>query len=358
MRNLFEFICGNGCENKRVIPLLFNRICQSKTLMDALHDGCYDGDGSKTIKDRYSFTTTSRELFYQMFFIKTVNGSICSMWNKKPKNKKRFYTLVANMSKRHHHYIDAGNFSILTIQSKKEIPYKGYVYDIEVENEHSFYTEFGEVHNCKFNNPSVLNIEFANTWNYISKNWELQEIVNVFEAALLNYVSPNLSKTCIFFDKENKLCRQHDTRGQSCRTYGITPEKEYKDKQLRLKILYQDRIDGVFKDQCNLVKTADGSVVTEKDTGKWWNDLVKLEASTGVGKDKINDGAEGTYRTYHDHMLIHLLSEKTLQELTVIRMYGSMQDRLIAVKQTVEAVKKRIESGIEKIHARKSGVKQ
>ena len=55
---------------------------------------------------------------------------------------------------------------------------------------------------CRVQNPQVLYVEFLNTWESMMTNWSLEDILATVEDAVLNYISTETTKGCIFFDKE------------------------------------------------------------------------------------------------------------------------------------------------------------
>lgn len=190
---------------------------------------------------------------------------------------------------------------------------------------------------CNFQCPQVLYCEFINTWRYILKFWSINDSVNVVERSIKNYLSQDIAKGCVFFDKEKKLCKIYRTRSFNCRVYAIIPAEEFNTRMNRLIMAYKDRFDVILRDQCNLVKTKDGKNITTEDTGKWWKELNKIEALL-VPKDLINDKADGSYRAYHDHILLQLFHPNTLMDLTQIRLYGTQQEKENATNTLIKSV--------------------
>lgn len=183
---------------------------------------------------------------------------------------------------------------------------------------------------CQMQNPSVLYSEFRNTWSFMLKEWDLDQLVSLIRKSIINYLSSNLTKGCIFFDKETRMCTQHDTRPYNCRIYGITPEEEFKPRYEKLKVLYEKKGEEL-RDQCNLVETVSGKKVTKKQIDRWWEELKEAEKTLGFSEEEINDSDGGTYRTYHDHLLIHLFPEDILRSLTFVKLNGDPIQKLEAV---------------------------
>jgi len=185
---------------------------------------------------------------------------------------------------------------------------------------------------CAFQNPQVLYSEFLLTWDYIVKNWTDERISKLIERSLENYFTDRTSKGCVFWDRDTRKCSQHETRPFNCRIYGITPEEEWKPRYERLKILYPDT-----REQCGLVSTEDDSEVTKKNIDKWWSELKGAEHSIGIDKDLINDNPTGSYRTYHDHVLLHFLGEDGLYTISDIREFGSDEEKKKCTAQLLSA---------------------
>lgn len=181
---------------------------------------------------------------------------------------------------------------------------------------------------CQLMNPSVLYVEFLNSWNHVVSNWSDEQIGNLIEASLRNYIFDKKTKGCVFFDKKTKMCSQHSTRPYSCRVYGIVPDEEFKPRYERLKVINPE-----IRYQCNLVETEDGSEVTTKKTDEWWNEVRRLERALGIEDNYITDEPHGSYRTYHDHILIHLFGEEYLYQLSLIRVHMDNEQKESIVNQ-------------------------
>lgn len=192
---------------------------------------------------------------------------------------------------------------------------------------------------CFLQTPQVLYTEFLNTWNNVSHNWNDIKFELLIERCLRKYLFPNKDKSCVFINKENSLCDQHTTRPLNCRIYGITPEEEFKPRYERLKVIYPEA-----RNQCNLVSTVNGEKVTIKDTDNWWLELCSIEMSIGIKKELITDASGGSYRTYHDHILIHILGEAGMEKLSELRVKGSPNEKEHTIINIINAMKKFKES--------------
>jgi|TARA_Y100000310_G_scaffold344276_1_gene456160 Fe-S-cluster containining protein len=197
-------------------------------------------------------------------------------------------------------------------------------------------------HCCHFISPQLLKIEFLNTWRHTVTGWTLEQIADLVEAAMNDYLDDKTSKGCVFLDRETSMCRQHDTRPLSCRSYGITPKEEFNSRYIRLKILYQDDITAVIKPQCNLVHTKDGRKVTVENTNSWWRELQALEAKIGIDRKDMTDEPGGTYRNYPEHILMHLLTTDNIQRLQQLRVYGNKLEKHAAKNEFMKYVRQNI----------------
>jgi Fe-S-cluster containining protein len=197
---------------------------------------------------------------------------------------------------------------------------------------------------CQIQNPHVLYVEFLNTWKHILKSWEWQKVANLIESALRNYLSKRATKGCVFFDMEKKLCSQHTTRPLACRVYGIEPEDEFKPKFEKLKVLYANNPEADIRPQCPLVSTVNGTKVTKKMTQDWWDKLVEIEKGLGVKKAQINDKTGGTYHTYHDHILLHVVPDVVMKQVQILRLHGKDDEKETAIQGIMEGFRKKLKA--------------
>lgn len=192
---------------------------------------------------------------------------------------------------------------------------------------------------CREQNPSVFYSEFLYSWTNVRASWENEKVVSLVERALINYLYDKPSKGCIFFDTESNMCSQHEHRPHSCREYGIVPDEEFRPRYERLRVLNNET-----KYQCQLVETADGSKITPEMTKKWWKDARQSDIILGVPENNVSDEPHGSYRTYHDHLLLHLLGEENLAGLSVVRLYGEDKDKKDVIEKMLVAVRSLVEN--------------
>lgn len=188
---------------------------------------------------------------------------------------------------------------------------------------------------CELQNPQVLYVEFLNAWNYILQNYANDDILNIIKLCLEKYLSESNIKGCIFFNTDRRLCTIHDQRPYNCRIYGITPDEEFKPRYEKLKVIYPH-----IKYQCSLVKTKDESTVTKKNIDNWWLELKSIEMSAGIKHDDIHDDIGGSYRTFYDHILLHLLGEEGMEYLTHVRLNFTADEKLKAIDNSLIHIRK------------------
>jgi Fe-S-cluster containining protein len=197
---------------------------------------------------------------------------------------------------------------------------------------------------CRFQTPSLLYCEFLNAWEYILDNFDDDEVARLIDRTLRAYLSGAPTKGCVLWDESTRLCMQHKTRPLACRMYGIIPDKEFSPRYEKLKIEFQDRPDAVIRNQCNLVSTADGrESVTKSESDTWWKELTEIERKMGVSKSDIHDGPGGSYRTYHDHIMLQICSNIIMRQLEMLRQHGDNNDKEMAIGGLVKALQKSLE---------------
>ncbi len=195
---------------------------------------------------------------------------------------------------------------------------------------------------CSSQNPQVLYCEFMNAWKNWLKTKSMDDLLGLIERSLRNYLSNSLNKGCVFFDKEKKECLNYETRSFNCQTYGIIPDEEFKPRYEKMKLLSKKEIGYFVKDQCKVPKTVDGSEFTKKDIDRIWNNLVNLENEIGISKDKINDDFGGSYRTYHDYIIIHVFPEDIMIKLSLIRQHGKREEVEETIYNLMKTLRDRI----------------
>ncbi len=243
------------------------------------------------------------------------------LFNSEQDDRKDCYNLTISAGKYKDYVETACDFRV-PISNIYTEQYEGLVYDIEVEDEHEFFTECGVVHNCEHQNPSVFYSEFLLSWGKISGSWTKKAKADLVVRALRNYFNPSVSKGCVFWDKTTKLCQQHETRPYNCRIYGQRPEEEFKPRYEKLKVLYPE---ADVRNQCDLVKSPKPPTKAEID--EWFNQVRYCEHDVGVHHSLHHDGDGGSYRSYHDHILLTVANEVLLRHISRLRKSGTVEEQ-------------------------------
>ncbi len=317
-------LCGSGCQNKRVHPDLFHFFLTSRENRKALLSGIYAGDGSKTKGRSKSITTTSHILCHQMLMLYQMEGVFCGLVSYCRTRRKRVYIITWTDDPSYTRVLETGIDFRVVLVKKEEEHYEGFVYDLEIENGDSFFTEAGEVHNCKELNPSMFYVEFLHVWKEVQNKWKKSRRRELIFRAIMNYLRNDLKKGCIFYQDG---CLIHSRRPLSCHMYAVTPKEVWKERIDQLKERYGE--DFPVQDQCDLVTTEDGrEYVSSKDDDKWFDHVRKCEKRLGVTPDVLrkHDLPGGSYRTFHDHLLIELFPLESLEALTKYRLTNPTED--------------------------------
>jgi len=204
---------------------------------------------------------------------------------------------------------------------------------------------------CQIQNPQLLYIEFIILWNYLINECSYKFIEEVIEKSVRNYISNKPIKGCIFWDNETCFCKIHKHRPLACRLYGITPHEEFEKRRAILTEQYKSNSDAIFKPQCPLVSIENGAKITEQDTNKWWNQSCNIEESIGVSRNEINDEIGGSYRTYHDHILLYIMPNSIMDELQKLRLMENDIEKDLAVKILMD----RLHNNIITLRQKKNG---
>lgn len=191
---------------------------------------------------------------------------------------------------------------------------------------------------CKIQNPHVLSVEFSRTWNYVVNHFGMQYIIDLLELSLRLYISDIPTKGCIFFDKDEKMCKIHEYRPLACRLYGIMPDDEFQERYNVLKEKFKDDPLADVRPQCNLVETTNGKKLTKDDTDSYWNQMVDIEIEYGFKKEDVHDGAGGSYKTFHDHILMRYLPDDIFQKFQGIRIFSHNKNNIMSKEEVEKAI--------------------
>lgn len=148
----FENICGKGARNKGIYYKDFLYDNRS----DGILDGFLRGDGHWR-KNRVIGTTVSEKLVNQLNILARSFGMESSISRNEQKEglilgrevKKNPFCYKINIPYKHSNGMVLSNNDIyIAIKSINNVPYKGKVYNLEVEKDNSYVLPIGSVHNC------------------------------------------------------------------------------------------------------------------------------------------------------------------------------------------------------------------
>lgn len=178
---------------------------------------------------------------------------------------------------------------------------------------------------CEHQSPSLFYSEFMYAWNQVEK-WPKQKLAELMLRCVRTYIYNSPTKGCVFWERESKLCQIHNNRPFNCRTYGQVPEEEFKPRYERLKVLYANDPNAVVKDQCNLVKSE--KPITKQNIDDWFRELKFIEGrDVGINPALLNDRDGGSYRQFHDHIILKNSNDVFLLKLSQLRRSGSDEQK-------------------------------
>jgi Fe-S-cluster containining protein len=189
---------------------------------------------------------------------------------------------------------------------------------------------------CSSQNPQLTSTEFQYAWTEVENSWSEDNRIALLKRCIENYLSNAVTKGCVFWNRETRFCNIHRRRPFNCRIYAQTPDEEFKPRFEKLKILYPD---SDIKDQCNLCQTK-GKKPTVQDTDDWFKEVKWIEMSAGVHPQNINSGQNGTYLTFHDHILLSLCGASLLMEMTKMKLKGTDEQKVAFVERITKTMRK------------------
>ncbi len=168
---------------------------------------------------------------------------------------------------------------------------------------------------CEEQNPSVWFCEFLNTLTSFVFRLDPSDFLKMTEMCLKKYLLIDKGNGCVFWDSDTKLCKQHETRPINCYFYGVTPQEDFEPRYERLKVLNNE-----VKSQCDRISLEDGCKYMSKELiDVSFDKIKKIERKIGVPEQFLNDDQGGSYRSYPEHILLWLLGEDQMCNLSVIR---------------------------------------
>ena len=188
---------------------------------------------------------------------------------------------------------------------------------------------------CEEQNPSVWFCEFLNTLSSFILKMDPVDFSKLIELCLKKYLLIDRSSGCVFWDSDTKLCKQHESRPVNCYFYGVTPEEEFQPRYERLKVLNNN-----VKPQCNLIMLENGDkFMTKDDIDSSFDAIRQLEETLGVPSHFLNDSDGGSYRSYHEHVLLWILGESQMCDLSVVRASHSMMAKKHLIRKICDCLR-------------------
>jgi intein/homing endonuclease len=148
LRQFFTKTCGKGARNKRIPPEF---LYGSKDVLGALVEGMWAGDGS-LVGNRANYVTRSYELALQLRAALIRLGLKPTLQISQRSSDTDYYVnyIVGNTRNRVHSnksWLYRSGLGI-EVKSVELVPFEGWVYNLEVEEDNSYVTEGFAVHNC------------------------------------------------------------------------------------------------------------------------------------------------------------------------------------------------------------------
>ncbi len=175
---------------------------------------------------------------------------------------------------------------------------------------------------CKSQSPSMYYVEFLYVWKEVVK-WNFQKKTELILRCVQNYLSDSINKGCVFYVDG---CTCYDYRPFVCRMYGVIPSENWDKKWEALKSQQGDDFDA--SPQCGLVKS--DREISAKEENRWFSHTSECESRLGVLQQCIDlhDQQDGSYRSFHDHVLLELFDEDFLSQITKIKVTKPSQNEI------------------------------
>lgn len=201
--HFFMSLCGYGCARKSLHPCVFG---WSPEARDAVVSGWLDGDGWFG-KRRTSGVTVSSALAYDMTRLLLMSGRRPTLryGGSNPKKRPRWdVSLYEGASWRRK---ERGDALLIRVREVEEEPFAGLVYNLEVEEDHSYIANTIAVHNC---------VAFASTE---IRRWWLRKLGQPDAMLSAPYVYARAHELA----QETTEGLEPQQAGEALRTYGAVP---------------------------------------------------------------------------------------------------------------------------------------
>ena len=189
---------------------------------------------------------------------------------------------------------------------------------------------------CLSQSPSMYYIEFLYVWREVQK-WSKTNRANLVLRCIRNYLSNSLSKGCVMHEGK---CLCYSQRPYMCKLYGVIHKTSWDKRWTDLRERQKDKFEA--KDQCPLViidqEGYEGKEgIKPEDEDNWFKQISRCEERIGVQPRELSlhDQSGGSYRTFHDHILIELFEPAFLERLTKVRFSNPTAED---VDKTIEIV--------------------
>jgi len=207
-------------------------------------------------------------------------------------------------------------------------------------------------HNCSCCNvamPQINYSEFVQIATNVWKNKSPEKIIDVictsleffFRYEYSKWGKDSLIKPCMFIDDKG-MCSIYEDRPLNCRLYGLWPEEDYEARVQKFAKAYEKyglkREDLPLNRQCPLVNRVDDTKeLTSEVISGLFTQLDDLDEKTGhFSKAQIRQ--RENYRTFHDWLLLKILGEDWLSQLTTFILAAdrqTMESQLESLKVVV-----------------------
>jgi len=152
MADLFSALCGEYCDEKKIHPSLLD---MDLKVQAAILNGVFDGDGKKGLESRSDIDITGRDLASQLFLIASRLG-LCPRFRTLPPiaGKRQSYQVSWNrighvLRHRSSVYKFENGYNQYRLDDSSVTAYAGEVFNLEVEEDHSYIADGVAVHNCR-----------------------------------------------------------------------------------------------------------------------------------------------------------------------------------------------------------------
>ncbi len=155
---LFEALCGKGAAGKRVPPQMFEA---EASVQEAFLDAYLSGDGHEYPGGKLNVTTVSRDLAYEIAGLVLRLGALPSIYvtSVEPegwiqgrvvrRHPEQFSVVWYRDRGKAHRFFETERYFLVPVKSVDIEPFHGDVYNLEVEDEHSYVAGFFAVKNCQ-----------------------------------------------------------------------------------------------------------------------------------------------------------------------------------------------------------------